>query len=68
MREPNTKYNSNNEHVIIIRDRLYNAEQEVKELQRLLRIAYKRLLYERSLYGTVSWKQKIIDWMWGWFY
>ena len=68
MSEPNTRYNSNTNNAIIIRDKLYNAEKEVNELERLLQIAYKRLLYERSLYGTLNWKQQIIDWMWGWFY
>ena len=43
MSEPNTRYNSNTNNAIIIRDKLYNAEQEVKELERLLQIAYKRI-------------------------
>jgi len=52
---------------IVIRDRLYNAEEEVRELKRLLVIAYRRLRYEQAMNGHISWKNKVLDWIWGWF-
>ena len=37
--------------MVVIRNRLYNAQQEVNELERLLKDAYRRLNYERRMCG-----------------
>ncbi len=55
--------------MVVIRNRLYNAEQEVNELQRLLKSAYRRLEFERSISGySPNFQTKIINWIWSFFY
>jgi|TARA_Y100000389_G_scaffold127651_1_gene124969 hypothetical protein len=53
----------------VIRNSLYNAEQEVNELQRLLKIAYRRLEFERTRSGySPNFQTKLINWVWSFFY
>tara|TARA_X000000950_G_C13402168_1_gene452612 strand:+ start:308 stop:508 length:201 start_codon:yes stop_codon:yes gene_type:complete len=55
--------------MVVIRNRLYNAQQEVNELERLLKDAYRRLNYERRMCGyNPTLQTKIINWIWSFFY
>ena len=55
--------------MVVIRNRLYNAEQEVNELQRLLKSAYRRLEFERARSGySPNFQTKMINWIWSFFY
>ena len=49
--------------VEIIRDNLYNARQEVIELERLLKIAYKRLRNEEYKNGIITIKKPWYLWI-----
>ena len=49
--------------VEIIRDNLYNAKQEVIELERLLKIAYKRLRHEEYKNGVITIKKPSYLWI-----
>tara|TARA_B000000557_G_C20800567_1_gene455378 strand:- start:1890 stop:2108 length:219 start_codon:yes stop_codon:yes gene_type:complete len=52
--------------VEIIRDNLYNARQEVNELERLLKIAYKRLRHEEHMNGVLTIKKPWYLWLTDW--
>lgn len=51
---------------IVIRDGLYNAKQEVIELERLLKKAYKRLRDEEYKNGVITLRVSWYEWLMNW--